>query len=84
VKRGTKVTVTDNDTTAHTFTADNGDSFDTGNIDRNASTTVVLRLSESRVTGSPPRACTTASLGRGQDVVAAHRPPGRHLTAYAH
>jgi plastocyanin len=42
VKRGTKVTVTNDDGTAHTFTADNGDSFDTGNIDPNASTTLVL------------------------------------------
>ena len=42
VKLGTKVTVTNNDSTAHTFTADNGDSIDTGNIDPNASMTVVL------------------------------------------
>ena len=42
VKHGTKITVTNNDSTAHTFTADNGNSFDTGNIDPNASTTVAL------------------------------------------
>jgi plastocyanin len=42
VKLGTKVTVTNNDSTAHTFTADNGDSFDTGHIDPTASMTVVL------------------------------------------
>jgi plastocyanin len=42
VKAGTKVTVSNHDTTAHTATADDGKSFSTGNIDPNASATFTL------------------------------------------
>ena len=38
---GTTITVTNNDTTAHTVTADDG-SFDTGKIDPGASATITL------------------------------------------
>ena len=40
VSKGTKVTVTNKDSTAHTFTADNGKTFDTGDIDPNTSKTL--------------------------------------------
>ena len=42
VKGGAKVTVTNNDSTAHTATADDGKSFDTGNIDPNNSAKITL------------------------------------------
>ena len=42
VKRGAKVTVTNNDSTAHTATADNGTSFDTGDIDPSSSKTFTV------------------------------------------
>ena len=42
VKSGTKVTVANNDSTAHTFTADDGHSFDTGDIDPGSSATLKL------------------------------------------
>jgi plastocyanin len=37
VKRGARVTVTNDDSTAHTATADDGNSFDTGSLDPGAS-----------------------------------------------
>jgi plastocyanin len=40
VKSGTRVTVTNNDSTAHTATADNGNSFDTGDVDPGSSKTI--------------------------------------------
>lgn len=43
VKRGTRVTVTNRDSTAHTATADDGHSFDTGNVDPGASKTIVVK-----------------------------------------
>jgi plastocyanin len=46
VSQGT-ITVTNRDTTAHTTTADDGKSFDTGNIDPGSSATI-----------SPPKAGT--------------------------
>ncbi|HKR98921.1 MAG TPA: cupredoxin family copper-binding protein [Candidatus Dormibacteraeota bacterium] len=42
VKSGTKVTVTNNDSTAHTATSDDGSSFDTGDIDPGSSKTITL------------------------------------------
>jgi plastocyanin len=42
VRRGTRITVTNKDTTAHTATADDGHSFDTGDIDPGATATVTL------------------------------------------
>lgn len=42
VRRGARITVTNHDTTAHTATADNGNSFDTGNIDPGSSATFTL------------------------------------------
>jgi plastocyanin len=40
--RGARITVANHDTTAHTATADNGQSFDTGDIDPGSSATLVL------------------------------------------
>jgi plastocyanin len=43
VSRGARITVTNHDTTAHTATADDGHSFDTGNIDPGSSATLALK-----------------------------------------
>jgi plastocyanin len=40
VKQGARVTVTNDDSTAHTATADDGHSFDTGSLDQGASQTI--------------------------------------------
>ena len=40
VKSGAKVTVTNEDSTAHTATADDGNSFDTGPLDQGSSQTI--------------------------------------------
>lgn len=42
VSRGARITVANHDTTAHTATADNGQSFDTGDIDPGSSATLAL------------------------------------------
>jgi plastocyanin len=42
VSRGARITVTNRDTTAHTTTADDGKSFDTGTIDPGSSKTITL------------------------------------------
>ncbi len=42
VGRGTRITVANRDSTAHTATADDGHSFDTGNLDPGASATITL------------------------------------------
>jgi plastocyanin len=42
VSRGARITVTNHDTTAHTATADDGHSFDTGNIDAGSSATLTM------------------------------------------
>jgi plastocyanin len=45
VSRGARITVANHDTTAHTATADDGQSFDTGNIDPGSSATITLSKS---------------------------------------
>jgi len=45
VSRGARITVANHDTTAHTATADDGQSFDTGNIDPGSSATISLSKS---------------------------------------
>lgn len=40
VKSGAKVTITNDDSTAHTATADDGNSFDTGTLDQGSSQTI--------------------------------------------
>ena len=40
VKSGAKVAVTNNDSAAHTATADDGHSFDTGSLDQGSSQTI--------------------------------------------
>jgi plastocyanin len=42
VKPGTRVTVANHDSTAHTATSDDGSSFDTGDIDPGSSKTITL------------------------------------------
>ena len=42
VKQGGRIIVMNHDTTAHTATADNGNSFDTGNINSGSSATFIL------------------------------------------
>jgi plastocyanin len=42
VSRGPRITVTNRDSTAHTATADDGRSFDTGNIDPGSTATITL------------------------------------------
>ncbi len=42
VGKGTRITVANHDSTAHTATADDGKSFDTGDIDPGSSATVTL------------------------------------------
>jgi plastocyanin len=42
VKSGTKVAVTNNDSTAHTATSDDGSSFNTGDIDPGSSKTITV------------------------------------------
>ena len=45
VSRGARITVANHDSTAHTATADDGKSFDTGDIDPGSSATVSLSKS---------------------------------------
>ena len=42
VSRGRRITVTNRDTTAHTATADDGRSFDTGNVDPGSAASITL------------------------------------------
>jgi plastocyanin len=42
VTAGTRITVTNDDSTAHTATADDGNSFDTGTLDPGASRTIAV------------------------------------------
>jgi plastocyanin len=64
VKQGAGVTVTNQDSTAHTATADDGHSFDTGTLSQGASQTI----SPSKP-GSYPYHCTIHSFMHGTLVV---------------
>jgi plastocyanin len=64
VKQGTRVTVTNEDSTAHTATADDGSSFDTGTLDHGASKTISVSKP-----GSYPYHCSIHSFMHGTLVV---------------
>jgi len=64
VKRGARVTVTNRDSAAHTATADDGHSFDTGNLDRGASKTITLTRP-----GTYAYRCTIHPYMRGKLIV---------------
>lgn len=64
IKRGTRVTVTNRDAAVHTATADDGHSFDTGNLDRGASKTITLTHP-----GSYAYRCTIHPYMRGKLIV---------------
>jgi plastocyanin len=64
VKSGAKVTVTNDDSTAHTFTADDGNSFDTGDLDPGSAKTVSVSKP-----GSYPYHCNIHSFMKGTLVV---------------
>jgi plastocyanin len=42
VKKGDRITISNRDSTAHTVTADNGSSFDSGDINPGSSTTITV------------------------------------------
>ena len=58
------MTVTNNDSTAHTFTADDGKSFDTGDLDPGSSKSVTVAKA-----GKYPYHCTIHSFMHGTLVV---------------
>lgn len=64
VGHGAGVSVTNRDTTAHTATADDGHSFDTGNLDPGSSKTITVAKP-----GSYPYHCTIHSFMHGTLVV---------------
>jgi plastocyanin len=64
VAHGASVSVTNNDSTAHTFTADDGKSFDTGNLDPGASKSVSVAQP-----GSYPYHCDIHPFMHGKLVV---------------
>jgi len=64
VKRGTRVTVTNRDSAVHTATADDGHSFDTGNLEPGASKTITLTRP-----GSYAYRCTIHPYMRGKLIV---------------
>ena len=64
VKRGTRVTFTNRDSAVHTATADDGHSFDTGNLDRGASKTITLTRP-----GTYAYRCTIHPYMRGKLIV---------------
>ena len=63
-KPGAGVTVTNDDSTAHTATADDGHSFDTGTLDNGASRTISVSKS-----GSYPYHCGIHSFMHGTLVI---------------
>ena len=64
VKPGAGVTVTNQDSTAHTATADDGQSFDTGTLDQGASQTISVSKP-----GSYPYHCSIHPFMHGTLVV---------------
>jgi plastocyanin len=64
VDRGTRVTVANHDTTAHTATADSGSAFDTGDIDPGSSASFTLAKA-----GSYSYHCSIHSFMHGTIVV---------------
>ena len=64
VKHGTGLSVTNNDSTAHTATADDGHTFDTGTIDPAASKTISVTKP-----GTYPYHCSIHSFMHGKIVV---------------
>ena len=64
VSAGSKVTVKNSDTTAHTATADDGNTFDTNNIDPGASATITLKAA-----GRVPYHCNIHPFMHGTIVV---------------
>jgi plastocyanin len=64
VKAGDQVTVTNDDSTAHTATADDGSSFDTGDVAPNASQTISVSKP-----GRYPYHCSIHSFMHGTLVV---------------
>ena len=64
VKQGARVTVTNEDSTAHTATADDGHSFDTGNLAQGASKTISVSKP-----GSYPYHCAIHPFMHGTLVV---------------
>ena len=64
VKAGARVGVTNDDSTAHTLTADDGKSFDTGSIDPGSSATVSVNKA-----ARYPYHCTIHSFMHGTLVV---------------
>ena len=64
VKRGAKVTFTNHDSDAHTATANDGHSFDTGMLDQGSSRTITLTKP-----GSYAYHCTVHSFMKGTLVV---------------
>ena len=64
VKSGAKVAVTNDDSAAHTATADDGHSFDTGNLDQGSSQTISVTKP-----GSYAYHCTIHPFMKGTIVV---------------
>jgi plastocyanin len=64
VGHGTGFSVTNRDSTAHTATADDGHSFDTGNLDPSSSKTITVAKA-----GNYPYHCTIHSFMHGTLVV---------------
>ena len=60
MKRGAKVTVTNDDSTAHTATADDGNTFDTGTLDPGSSQTISVSKP-----GSYPYHCSIHPFMKG-------------------
>jgi plastocyanin len=64
VKQGARLSVTNDDSTAHTATADDGQSFDTGTVDPGASKTISVSKP-----GSYPYHCSIHPSMHGKLIV---------------